>query len=228
MDLIKKYRMEEAKPCSTPIEDGLKLSEDDDFKFVCPTLYRNLVGSLMYLTATQPDITYGVILISRFMEKPKKTYREAGKRILRHVRGTDGDGLYYQNVNDSKVLRYCDSDWDGSIDDSKNTSRNVFFVGSIAITWMLKKQQVVALSMTKAEYISLSLASCQVLWIRWVLEDLKHDAKESPIIYCHSKLVVTLISWEGQAHKNQISFYPRLGEERKSGDSKLQVTRPNW
>ncbi|KAL8104868.1 hypothetical protein AgCh_028873 [Apium graveolens] len=191
-DLMKKFRMEDAKPSSTPVEVGLKLSMNDDSKFVDPTLYRSLVGSLMYLTATRPDITYGVSLISRFMEQPKKTHWEAGKRILRYVRGTLGDGIYYQKGNDTKVIGYCDSDWAGSIDDSKSTSGNVFFTGSSAITWMSKKQQVVALSTAEAEYISLSLASCQALWITWVLEDLKHATKESPIIYCDNKSAIAL------------------------------------
>lgn len=191
-DLMKKFRMEDAKPSSTPVEVGLKLSEDDDSKFVDPTLYRSLVGSLMYLTATRPDITYGVSLISRFMEQPKRTHWEAGKRILRYVRGTLGDGIYYQKANGTKVIGYCDSDWAGSIDDSKSTSGNVFFVGSSAITWMSKKQQVVALSTAEAEYISLSLASCQALWITWVLEYLKHATKESPTIYCDNKSAIAL------------------------------------
>ncbi|XP_074343025.1 secreted RxLR effector protein 161-like [Apium graveolens] len=138
------------------------------------------------------DITYGVSLISRFMEQPKKTHWEAEKRILRYVQGILGDGLYYQKTNDSKVLGYCDSNWAGSVDDSKSTSENVFFVGSCAIIWMSKKQQVVALSTAEAEYISLSLASCQALWITWVLEDLKHAAKESPIIYYDSKSAIAL------------------------------------
>ncbi|XP_074356315.1 secreted RxLR effector protein 161-like [Apium graveolens] len=148
---------------------------------------RSFVGSLMYLTATRLGITYGVSLISRFIEQPKKIHWEAEKRILRYVRGTLGDGLYYQKTNDYKVLGYCDSDWAGSVDDSKSTSRNVFFVGCCAITWMSKKQQVLSLSTAHAEYISLSIASYQALRNTWVSEDLKHAAKESPIIYFDRK-----------------------------------------
>ncbi|XP_074377786.1 secreted RxLR effector protein 161-like [Apium graveolens] len=184
--------MEEVKPSSTLVEVSLKLSKDGDSKYVDPTLYRSLIGSLMYLTTTRSDIIYDVGLISRFMEQPKKTHWEAGKRILRYVRGTLGDGLYYQKVNDSKVLGYCDSDWAKSVDDSKSTSGNIFFFGSSAITWMSKKQQVVALSTEEAEYISLSLASCQVIWITWVLKDLKHATKESLIIFCDSKSAIAL------------------------------------
>ncbi|XP_074342999.1 secreted RxLR effector protein 161-like [Apium graveolens] len=197
--------------------------EDDDSEFVDPTLYRSLVGSLMYLTATRLDIIFDDSLISTFIEKPKKTHWVAEKRILRYVCGTVGDGLYYQKENDSKVLGYCDSDLYESVDDSKSTSRNVLFVGSCVITWMSKKQQVVALSLAEAEYISLSLASCEALWITWVLDDLNHAAKECPIIYYDRKSASTHgkygISWEEQAHKNQISFYQRLGEERRSCDS---------
>ena len=87
------------------------------------------------------------------------------KKNLRYVQRILGDRLYYQKKKDSKVIGYCDRDWAESVDDSKSTSDNVFFIGSSAITWMSKKQQVVPLSTAEAEYICLSLASCQALWI---------------------------------------------------------------
>lgn len=94
----------------------------------------------MYLTATRPDIAYGVSLLSRFMECPKKSHWEAGKRILRYIRGTLSEGIFYQKVSNPKRIGFCDSDWIGDHDDSKSTAGNVFFVGSGVISWISKKR----------------------------------------------------------------------------------------
>ena len=84
-DVLKRFRMLNCKPAVTPITTGTKLSKEDDGSKVDPTMYKRLVGSLMYLTATRPDIMFAVSLISRFMESPKNTYWQAGKRILRYI-----------------------------------------------------------------------------------------------------------------------------------------------
>lgn len=191
-NLMKKFRMEDAKSVNTPVALGTKLSKNDDSKNIDPTLFMSLVGNLMYLTTTRPDITYGVSLISRFMECPKRSHWDAGKRILRYIRGTLTDGIYYQRANKTQIVGFCDSDWAGDYDDSKSTSGNVFFIGSAAVSWMSKKQAVVALSTAEAEYISLAFAGCQALWMVWVLEELKQPSKACPKIYCDNNSAIAL------------------------------------
>ena len=90
--------------------------------------------------------------------------------------GIINEGIYYKRVKDSTLIGYCD--WGGSVDDCRSTSSYSFHIGSGAISWASKKQSVVALSITEAEYIALALASCQVLWIRWILSELKHEQVE--------------------------------------------------
>ena len=125
----------------------------------------------MYLTNTRPNIMYVVSKISRYMDQPKKSHWEAGKRIPRYVKGTTDYGIIYTSQN--KELTGCnDSDYAGDLDDSKRTSGYAFNMGSGVISWQSKKQKVVALSSTEAEYIALSLTGCQALWIKGILEEL--------------------------------------------------------
>ena len=114
--------MKNSKEASPLIVIGLNLSKEDCRKSVNPTLYKSMVGSLMYLTTTRPYIMHAVSLIFRFMETPKDSHWQAGKRILRYVKGTKGFGILYTAVNDFNLVGYTDSDWAGSIDDRKSTS----------------------------------------------------------------------------------------------------------
>ena len=101
-----------------------------DLKNVDPTLYKSIVGSLMYLTATRPNIMHAVSLISRFMERPKETHWLAAKIILRYVKGTKRYVILYTALENFELIGYTDSDWAGSIDDRKSTSGYVFNMGS--------------------------------------------------------------------------------------------------
>ncbi|XP_059077974.1 secreted RxLR effector protein 161-like [Cryptomeria japonica] len=158
------------KSAPTPIVTGLKLSKDDKGANVNPTLYKKLVGSLMYLIATRPDIMFGVSLISRFMESPKVTHWNVGKRILKYVSGTKNYGIFYSRSNDFKLVGYTDSDCAGSIDDRKSTSGYAFHFGSGIVSWASKKQTIVTLSSTEAEYVAATWAACQVVWMRRMLK----------------------------------------------------------
>jgi len=94
-EVLERFNMQESKATITPTVMGLKLSKEDNIKDFDPSLYKSIVGSLMYLTATRPDIMFVVSLISRFMERPKEAHWEAEKRILRYVKGTKSFGILY-------------------------------------------------------------------------------------------------------------------------------------
>ena len=123
----------------TPTVMGLKLSKNDSSKDFDPSLYKSIVGRLMYLTATRTDSMHVVSLISRFMEKPKETHWQEAKRILRYVKGTKRFGILYTTSENSDLVGYTDNDWAGSVDDWKSTSGYVFHMGSGAISWASKK-----------------------------------------------------------------------------------------
>ncbi|XP_022007623.1 uncharacterized mitochondrial protein AtMg00810-like [Helianthus annuus] len=132
-NLLKKFNMEGCHEISTPMEYGLQLSKNDPSEEINQNLYRSLVGSLIYLTNTRPDITFSVNKISQFMERPKQNHWEAGKRILRYIKGTLNHGIVYSKGSKGKLVGFSDNDYAGSVDESKSTSGYVFHFGSGAI-----------------------------------------------------------------------------------------------
>eukprot|EP00253_Pinus_taeda_P031084 PITA_31084 len=189
---LKRFNMQNSKAAVTPIAVGLKLTKEDSSNDLDPKLYKSIVGSLMYLTATRPDIMHAVSLISRFMERPKETHWPAAKRILRYVNGTKGFGILYSSSETFRLTGYTESDWAGSVDDRKSTSGYVFHMGSRAISWASKKQPVVALSTAEVEYVATTTAACQAVWLRRVLRDLCHEQENGTTIYCDSSSAITL------------------------------------
>ncbi|XP_019055114.1 PREDICTED: uncharacterized protein LOC109115476 [Nelumbo nucifera] len=125
-----------------------------------------MIGSLLYLTATRPDIMYAVSLLSRFMQNPSQVYHGAAKRILRYLQGTKSYGIWYRVTHDSKLIGYTDSDWAGSVDDMKSTSGYAFSLGSGIFSCTSKKQATVAQSSAEAEYIATAITMSQAIWLK--------------------------------------------------------------
>eukprot|EP00253_Pinus_taeda_P028449 PITA_28449 len=171
---------------------GVEIDQRRQRKDFDPKLYKSIVGSLMYLTATRLNIMHAVSLISRFMERPKETHWQAAKRILRYVNGTKGFGILYSSSESFMLTGYTDSDWVGSVDDRKSTSGYVFHMGSGAISMASKKKPVVSLSTTEAEYVAATTKACQEIWLRRFLRDLCHEQEKCTTIYCDNSSAITL------------------------------------
>lgn len=191
-DILKKFAMSDSKPVNTPLVPGFKLNRDVGGKAVDDTCYKQIVGSLMYLTATRPDIMFSVSLISRYMSRPTELHLQAAKRILRYLNGTTGYGIFYKKKGDADLLAFTDSDYAGDEEDSKSTSGYVFMLSSGAVSWMSKKQPIVTLSTTEAEYVAAVANACQAVWMRRVLKKLSHDQKGSTTIMCDNTSTINL------------------------------------
>eukprot|EP00253_Pinus_taeda_P008551 PITA_08551 len=191
-EVLKRFNMQESKAAITPTVMGLKLNKEDNNKDFDPSLYKSIVGSLTYLTATRPDIMHAVSLISRFMEGPKEAHWQEAKRILRYVKGTKMFGILYTTLECSDLIGYTDSDWAGSVDDRKSTSGYVFHVGSEAISWASKKQPIVALSTVEAEYVVATVAACQAVWMRRMLRSLFQEQEKGTVIFCDNSSAIAL------------------------------------
>ena len=116
----------------------------------------------------------------------------AAKRVLRYIRGTLSFGLRYQKVSNCKLISYTDSDWAGCADDRKNTSSYAHSLGSGVIPWASKKQQTIALSSSKAKYKATASATCQIVWLRRILTNLKEKQDEATIMFCDNKSTITM------------------------------------
>ena len=185
-DLLKKFNMIDCKPISTPVDVGSKLckwSENDDLCDI--KTYQSCVGSLLYLAGrTRPDIMYAVYNVSKFSCKPTKTHWTAVKRILRYLKGTMNYGLLYTKVGSSfDCVGYSDSDWAGDLNDRKSTSGFVFIMSGAPVSWSTKKQSCIALSTAEAEYVALSRAVQEALWLQQILTDLNCKNSKPMLLY---------------------------------------------
>ncbi|XP_027071843.1 uncharacterized mitochondrial protein AtMg00810-like [Coffea arabica] len=130
-DILKKFKMDTAKPIMTPVEEKLKLTkEGSGGGYVNPIYFKSLVGSLRYLTSTRSDINFAVGLINRFMKNSRQSHLQATKRILRYVGGTRSDGNFYSKNDPIELFGYIDSDWVGDTIKRKSTSGYAFFISS--------------------------------------------------------------------------------------------------
>ena len=173
--VLERFGMADCKPVSTPMEPGKHLEKTPDTEEgVEIRNFQALIGSLVYASiATRPDISEAVGKLSQHMSKPNKEHWVAAKRVLRYVKGTLDLGLKFERSNDFELVGYSDADWAGDVDTRKSTSGYVFMLGNAVISWASKKQSVVALSTTEAEYIALCSASQETVWVRRLLESLR-------------------------------------------------------
>ncbi|XP_040375507.1 secreted RxLR effector protein 161-like [Rosa chinensis] len=135
------------------------------------TLYRSMIGSLLYLTASRPDISFSVGVCARYQANPKESHLKAVKRIIRYVSGTSNYGVVYIFDSNVEIAGYTDSDWAGNVDDRRSTSGGCFFVGNNLVSWHSKKQNCVSLSTAEAEYIAAGSCCTQMLWMKQMLND---------------------------------------------------------
>ncbi|GKF39057.1 hypothetical protein Tco_0119118 [Tanacetum coccineum] len=175
----------------TPLSSDTKLTKDKECESIDSTKYRGMIGSLLYLTASRPDILFSVCLYARFQEAPKTSHLEAVKRIFRYIKGTKHLGLWYPKGTGIKTVVYADSDHAGDYVDPKSTSGICTFVGCCLTSWFLKKQTALAISTTKAKYVSAGKACQQALWMKQALID--YDVRlDVVLIICDNKGVINL------------------------------------
>jgi hypothetical protein len=163
--------MLDAKEVPTPITEATRLSPDPEGEPVDQTLYRSMIGSLMYLTASRPDIMYATCLCSRYQANPTVTHFKAVRRIMSYLKGTAFLGLWYPCDDDFSFTAYSDADYGGDKKDYKSTSGGCQFFGSRLVTWQCKKQNAVSQSTCESEYISAAACCSQVIWIQQQLCD---------------------------------------------------------
>ncbi|GJV54816.1 retrovirus-related pol polyprotein from transposon TNT 1-94 [Tanacetum coccineum] len=191
LETLKKYGMDLSDPVDTPMVDRLKLDEDLMGIPVDQTRFRGMVGSLMYLTASRPDLVFAVCMCARYQAKPTKKHLEAIKRIFRYLKGTINMGLWYPKDNAMSLTAYADADHAGCQDSRRSTSGSAQFLGDRLVSWSSKKQRSTAISTTEAEYIAMSGCCAQILWMRSQLKDYGFLFNKIPL-YCDNKSAIAL------------------------------------
>ncbi|CAL1375374.1 unnamed protein product [Linum trigynum] len=183
VDLLEEAQMDDCLPCNTPMEQNLKLRQLEGDLLSDGSLYRSIVGSLIYLTHTRPDISYPVQIVSQFMSAPRKPHWLAVQRILRYLRGTQEVGLLFPTGGASILEAYSDADYAGCQDTRRSTSGWCVKIGNSFISWRCKKQDRVSKSSTEAEYRSMSEVSSEIVWLRRLLAELGVTCQDPVRLY---------------------------------------------
>ena len=186
-------------------------------------LYQSVVGSLMYLaTCTRPDIAYAVGMLARFASKPNRSHWTAAKRVLRYLRGTDNLGILYKG--ESEIQGYSDADWVGDTDDRKSTSGYFFLIAKGPVSWKSRKQSTVALSTAEAEYVALSAAIQECMWIQRLLSELGNPPDGPTTILEDNQSSIAMArnpQFHGRAKHINIKHH-FVREQGSNGSTKLQ------
>ena len=182
--MLEKYGLQDSKPVSTPADPNVRLRKDDGVsKAVNPVLYQSMVGSLLYAgIATRPDISHAVGAVSKFSSKPSEAHLTTVKRIFRYLKGTTDVSLKYRKFKSAQLIGYSDADYAGDLDDRHSTSGNVFLMCNGAVNWLSKKQPIVTLSTAEAEYVALSTATQEAVWLRKLLKDFGESQDQATMI----------------------------------------------
>ncbi|CAL1358977.1 unnamed protein product [Linum trigynum] len=183
LDLLESAQYTDCVPCSTPMEQNLKLSREEGDKLKDQSLYRSLVGSLIYLTHTRPDISYAVQVVSQFVGVATHLHLAAVQRLLRYLKQTQDVGLLFPATGDPTIEAFADADYAGCLDTRKSTSGWCVRVGQALVSWRCRKQDRVSKSSTEAEYRSMSEVSSELVWLHRLLKELGVDCRVPMRIY---------------------------------------------
>ncbi|KAG8503399.1 hypothetical protein CXB51_001318 [Gossypium anomalum] len=192
-----RFNMQSAKPVSTPLAAHFRLSSalspqsDDEIEYMSHVPYSSAVGSLMYaMVCSRPDLSYAVSAVSRYMANPGKEHWKAVQWILRYLRGTTDVCLQFGRTKDG-VIGYVDADFAGDLDRRRSLTGYVFTIGGCAISWKATLQTTVALSTTEVEYMAITEACKEAIWLKGLLSELNEDLQISTV-FCDSQSAIFL------------------------------------
>ncbi|KAK4258317.1 hypothetical protein QN277_007775 [Acacia crassicarpa] len=208
LDLLKETGMLGCKPSKTPIsvkkkkkkveqptteqEVAEKKKQEEEEKPADIGRYQRLVGKLIYLSHTRPDIAFAVSTTSQHMHLPKQKHLKAAYKILKYLKGTPGRGLFFRKTDLRTIEIYTDADWAGDQENSRSTSGYCTFVWGNLVTWQSHKQRVVSTSSAESELRSLSERLKEEIWLKRVADE-TYTKIESPLkLYCDNKAALSM------------------------------------
>lgn len=196
LDLFQDTGMLGCKPSSSPMNPYISLTLESRSLLYDPSSYQRLVGRLIYLTNTIPDISFALSVVSQFRHAPRLTHMVVVHRILRYLKSSPRLGLFYSfdKQGELSLSCYTDVDYAGNKTDRRSTSRWVTFLGSHLISWKSKRQNATARSSAEAEYRAMAQGSCEIIWLRSLLEDLGLLVQPSSQLFYDNKSAIILSS----------------------------------
>jgi len=166
LEIIDECGLLGAKPASVPMEENHKLALADGKFLEDPTRYRRLLGCLIYLTITRPDITYAFHILLQFMQAPREEHMETARRVVQYLKGTPGQGILLVKDNALNLIGFCDSNWGACPISCKSLTSYFTMLGGSPISWKTKKQTTVSRSSAEAEYRAMAFATSELVWLK--------------------------------------------------------------
>lgn len=182
------------KPRSTPMDANIKLTQEDGELYSDPSLYRRLIGRLLYLTITRPDLSYAVNRLSQYVWSPRVPHMEAAFNVLKYIKGTAGQGLLYKSTANLNLQYFIDADWGACLDTRKSVTGFCALLGEYMISWKSKKQQTISISSVEAEYRSMAASTCEIIWVIYLLQDLGITCDGPAVLFCDSQAAIHVAS----------------------------------
>ena len=187
LDILQVAGLTRTKLAKFPLPRGLKLSADKEDPLPNSESYRRIIGRLLYLTITRPDISYVVQHLSQFLQVSRLPHYQAAIHVLRYLKGTPNKGLYYASTNGLQLQTYCDADWGNCQMSANSLTGFCVFLGTSLVSWKTKKQKTVSKSSAEAEYRSMFATTSELEWITHLLQDM-HIPISLPItLFCDNK-----------------------------------------
>ncbi|KAL2227763.1 UNVERIFIED_CONTAM: Retrovirus-related Pol polyprotein from transposon RE2 [Sesamum indicum] len=193
-DIVRDTGLMAAKSVSTPFPSGLKLSEDGGALLPDPDRFRRLVGRLLYLAFTRPDVSYSVQQLSQYLTRPCDKHWKAALHVVRYLKGTPSKGLFLPSHSTFELVAYCDADWASCTDSRRSLTGFCIFLGDALISWKTKKQSTVSRSTAEAEYRSMAATVCELRWLSFLLSDFGISISVPIRLFCDNQAALHIMA----------------------------------
>ena len=187
LEVLKDTSFISSKLVKFPMEQNLRLSKYEGKLLEELGQYRRLIGRLLYLTLTRPDLTYAMHRLSQFVSQPREPHMQAAHRVLQFIKGSPGKGIFFPSNTELHIKSFCDADWAGCAYTRRSLTGYAVYLGDFLISWILKKQRVVSRSSVEAKYRAMTSVACEITWVLQLLKDLRIEHSRPAMLFCDNQ-----------------------------------------